>query len=206
MNSWYTYMFRMEVSESVGPRWWVDLFLLDTVVRDFLSKNRTTINLWRFHRRFNTDEAGHQFSFILYTTREVSETIESFVSGHEAIAVLQQAKLLRARVQRNDGSEIEATCDKSWPLSLQQAWPYYIMGTCQMVLDLMDRLRTSSRPPFNNTSINDYENYYAKLMAEVTSVWQNHGSHAFFHHINAIFGYVPLIAQPRQLAGFLATF
>lgn len=190
----------------MGPCWWIDLFLLDTVVRDFLSRNRTTINLWRFHRRFNTDEAGHQFSFILYTTREVSETIESFVSGHEAIAVLQQAKLLRARVQRNDGSEIEATCDKSWPLSLQQAWPYYIMGVSQMVLDLVDRLRTFPRPAFNGLSVKNYEDYYTNLMAELTNVWKNWGSHAFFHHMNAIFGYERLIARPREFSAFLGSF
>jgi hypothetical protein len=41
---------------------------------------------------------------------------------------------------------------------------------------------------------------------KLNAFWQRSASHAFFHHINALFGYVPLITQPRQIQGLFASF
>jgi len=76
-----------------------------------------------------------------------------------------------------------------------------------MLLNLIGALNKYIKPDINKTSnISEIEKFYIELEKRLTEIWQRHGSHAFFHHINAIFGYVPLLAKPRSFDGILASF
>jgi len=205
MSNWYSHKFRIERPDPANTLWWIDIFLFDTVVRDCLTPT-TDIIMWRIHRRSAGGESGHQFSFYYYATHEMFESVKSSIIDHQAVKILNSANLLRDLLHNEEGSEIEATCDPSWPLSLRKSWPYYIMGVSKMALELIENLRPSPRPALDVNSIHEYERYYSHLMFKQNEVWQNFGSHAFFHHINAIFGYVPLIARPSVLRGILTSF
>ena len=40
---------------------------------------------------------------------------------------------------------------------------------------------------------------YDNANDRITAMWQNEGRHAFLHHLNAIFGYVPItINEPMR--------
>jgi len=162
--------------------------------------------MWRVHRRAADDASGHRFSFIYYASPEVFKRVKSSMNNHESANIIRDSGILLDLLHNEEGLEIESTCDPSWPLSLRKSWPYYIMGVSQMALDLIENLRTSPRPALDISSIHQQELYYTQLMIKQKEVWQNWGSTAFFHHINAIFGYEPLIAQPRGFLGILASF
>lgn len=206
MNNWYGHMFRIDRIDSANTRWWIDLFLFDTVIRDCLAANLKNLYMWRIHRRGKEDHTGHQFSFLYYSSPEVYDIMKSSIINHKTVEVLQGAHFLRDLLHSHKGIEIEATSDSTWSIPLQKAWPYYIMGVSQMALELIANLHDSSRTTLDVSSINDCEIYYTQLMTKLTNVWQNCGSHAFFHHINAVFGYMPVIAKPSYVAGMWASF
>jgi hypothetical protein len=206
MSCWYSHQFFIERPNFANTRWWIDLFLFDTIVRECLIANAKDIDIWRIHRRGQDDATGHKFSFLYYSSKEVFKTIESSITDHGVVKVLQKANFLRDLSHVEIGAKIEATSDNKWPLPLQKTWPYYIMGVSQMALELVDNLRHSPRPAYDVVSINDCETYYTLIMNRFIEVWQNWGSHAFFHHINAVFGFMPVVAQPRQVSGVLAVF
>jgi hypothetical protein len=128
----------------------------------------------------------------------MSTTIESSLSHHPTIGILQAAGLLREVVCISSGSEIESSSDAKWPLPVQQAWPFYIMGASRMVLELVERLRTHPRPSYDDLPIEVYATYYMHIVELLTHTWQNHGRHAFLHHLNALFGYVALEVPTRS--------
>jgi len=282
MNKWYNFRFRILTLENESPRWWVDIFIMDTIARKVLLE--TKILLWRFHRRTGIDETGHQLTFHCYTDDALAESINesikqsgefNFLQRHrllriyycdEAVALFSQQKyneLLEKfphveavlkpfkevdeqvesfKKPKNDmvyiycweipdvkkkelGNEtineimkhaeeakqnIEDTSDKTWSVELQKSWPYYINGVSQMLLELMRHLKTQvpgKMPSItSNPPLNEVESFYIDLNNRLMAAWQNEGSHAFFHHINALFGHVPLIAQPRTITGMFATF
>ena len=44
--------------------------------------------------------------------------------------------------------------------------------------------------------------FYKKLNQKITRVWQQEGAHALLHHLNAIFGYEPLVICEERLIRF----
>ena len=152
------------------------------------------------------DAVGHEFTFLCYAVEDVHHTIDRSVTEHPALGFLRDTGLLREFLGSGSGSAIGATSDAAWPLPLQETWPYYIDGVSRMALELIDKLRTSPRPALDPSSIADCETYYMELMTRFNTVWHHWGSHAFFHHINAVFGYQPVVAQPRYVEGMLVVF
>ena len=93
---------------------------------------------------------------------------------------------------------IEDTSDKNWPVSIQKAWPYYIMGVSQMWLDLIVQVADNKMENNSATSINEIESFYKQVDETITELWQKQGRHAFMHHLNALFGYKPLIYWEKR--------
>lgn len=202
MNKWYHFKFRF----GFPANWWIDIFLIDKLFRDILAKHRDDLELWRFHRRADDDDAGHQLSLLGYTEENISKSIEEIISKHESIKILLDNNLLKENLKVELDARIEATSDGSWPIELQRSWPYFIMGVSEMILDLIGQLKSAEIQIEDKTEISDVKKYYIGLNERLTAVWHNEGSHAFFHHINALFGYIPLIVRPRQVSGFMAIF
>ena len=44
--------------------------------------------------------------------------------------------------------------------------------------------------------------FYKELNEKVTRVWRQEGSHALLHHLNALFGYEPLMIREERLIRF----
>lgn len=211
MNKWHNFRFRILTLENGNTRWWIDIFIIDTIVRDTLSENRSLIELWRVHRRASKDETGHQLTFHCFADDPVSKSINDLITQSDAFNFLQTHQLLR-RYFCDEGAKpaVEDTSDKIWSVELQKSWPYYINGVSEMLLNLIGRLKTQvtakMSPISSNPSLTEVESLYNELNNRLMAVWQQEGSHAFFHHINALFGYIPLMVQPRSITGILATF
>ena len=98
--------------------------------------------------------------------------------------------------------DIEDTSDKNWPVSIQKAWPYYIMGVSQMWLNLITQVADDNLKSEPHSSVKEIETFYSQVNETVTDLWQKQGRHAFMHHLNALFGYEPLIYYEKRYLTF----
>ena len=203
MNRWRQFSLRF----GFPPIWWVDILLIDTAFREIIEIYQIDISIWRFHRRAAQDESGHQISLLLYTNDGCFTAVKDALQNHWSVKILQREGFLKEFLPQEElGAEIEATSDRNWPSPLQRAWPFYIMGSCVMFLSLIRELTDTSFIPSEKSEIDELRKHYEEINDRLRAAWQSQGSHAFFHHLNAVFGYEPLVAQPRQIAGFLASF
>lgn len=193
MNRWFHFKFRFGLPQ----RWWIDLFLIDQLFRDILTKKRNELKLWRFHRRAAPGDAGHQLSFLCYTNDDTAESIEQIIADHISVNILRENKILKDYLRDEYDSRIEATSDGNWPSSIQKSWPYFIMGVCEMFVDLIIQHRSLDISITGSNDISEIEKLYSDLHESISAVWEDEGSHAFLHHLNAIFGYEPLVPKPR---------
>jgi hypothetical protein len=206
LDGWYGHKLLIERPSPAETRWWIDLLLLDTVVREWVDSGPDSIGPWRFHRRAADDKTGHKFELLHYGTAQARDRTAHFVSEHEVVATLLAAGLIRDLFAHDYGAGIDAASAPDWPESLARAWPSYIRGASESILQLVDELRDSEPPVVGDGFVGEAEAYYSGIMADLTQVWRDWGSHAYFHHLNGLFGYQPLIARPRHVDGALAIF
>ena len=201
-NGWWYVRFRMNWPPDTDPVWYPDLYIAHRIVLPVLQAHRNDIQLWRFHRRAARDGAGRQFSFIFYTTprtaRNVFQTLQS-----NPVADQMKFSGVIDDVVYDDPSEltrpnIEDTSDKNWPVSIQKAWPYYIMGVSQMWLELIVQVADNKMKYNSDASIKEIELFYKQVDETITQLWQKQGRHAFMHHLNALFEYKPLIYWEKR--------
>ena len=205
-NGWWYARFHINWPPNTDPIWYMDLYLAHQVIFPLLQAHQNDIHLWRFHRRAARDAAGRQFSFIFYasprTARNIFQTLQSepmggnmkFPSLIDDVVCDDPAKLTRPN--------IEDTSDKNWPVSIQKAWPYYIMGVSQMWLNLITQAADDNLKSDPPASTKEIETFYRQVNETVTDLWQKQGRHAFMHHLNALFGYKPLIYYEKRYLTF----
>jgi hypothetical protein len=118
------------------PGWYMDLYLAHQVILPLLEKNKSDILLWRFHRRSNRDREGRRFTFWFYSTPATAQKIfddlrsDSIIANCLSDGVID--KILYDDPTNITRPHIKDTSDKSWPVSIQKAWPYYITGVSRM--------------------------------------------------------------------------
>jgi len=205
MCKWYSFDFRIAWPEE-QPKTWVDLFIIDKIIWNIIiSENKSKFELWRIHRRWA--DKIHELTFDCYTDKKTASWIEEFINKNEFYGVLQKNLIITKLKIREGGTNIQDIADdqstRNWPKELKKVWPYYINGCCEMFLKLIDDLKKDFTSNINETSNkSEIEKSYTELENELTKIWQYHGNNAFFHHINAIFGYSSLYIQPQLWARF----
>lgn len=205
-RGWWSIRFGIAWPEEEEASWNMDLYLAHKIIKPVLDQYRSRLELWRFHRRAARDDAGHQFSFSFYSSGEVAELIVSAIKNDKQLAVVQGVGVIEA-VQFPDTSiitqpKISDGSDASWTQPVQDSWPYYIMGVSEMWLRLVDEI---ARRDIANYEIDNYEDilaFYFDVNKTVTGIWRNEGSHAFLHHLNALFGYQETIVVERRYIRF----
>ena len=197
---WWYVNYRIQWPENTEPKFYIDLLLADAVIEPILIQHRNSITYWRFHRRALRDKAGHQFSFIFYADKTTARSIYQQVKKNEitkkmlVMNILQQ--ILMDDPDKNDLTNVNATSDKNWPVKLQNAWPAYIMGVSNTWLQLIDQEITDNK---TGNDINHLLEEYKKADAKISKIWYDYGQHAFIHHLNAIFGYEPVLLNKDPL-------
>lgn len=206
MCRWYKFNFRINSPNIQNPKVWVDIFIIDKIVRDVINDKKSQIVLWTIHRRWKDDQYGHELTFACYTDEKTACWIEEFINENEFYKVLQTNNLIvgGTKVPKNEkGTNIRDIADdestRDWTEELKESWPYYINGCCEMLLCLIKNIKGGKNEPYD---IQSAEQFYTQVNNEIIKVWQYFGCRAFFHHINAIFGYQPLLIQPQFWADF----
>jgi hypothetical protein len=203
---WWYARFQMNWPEKPKPDLYLDTMLAHKIILPVLNKNRKNIYLWRFHRRAARDNAGHQFSFIFYASRPAARKIYRAITADPFLEQLKQAGIIKQNTFDETGTVvkpgIEYTSDPNWSIPIQKSWPYFIMGTSQTWLDLIVQHaenKAGENPP---SSLQEIQIFYQQIDKSITASWQEEGRHAFLHHLNAIFGYEPVIVYERRLMKF----
>jgi hypothetical protein len=203
---WWYARFVMNWPPDMEPSWHVDLLLAQRVVSPLLSRFENDIKLWRFHRRAARDKAGHQFSFIFYATQGTAREVFAALQTETTLKALRTGGILIGDSYDDTSAitrpNIEDTSDRSWSLPVQKSWPYFIHGVSEMWLNLIAEVSgqvTEGKPPAN---IEEALDFFRQVNPIIERMWQEEGQHAFLHHLNAIFGYEPLVMRHKFLLGF----
>jgi hypothetical protein len=197
---WWAYRFKIDWPPDHEPDFAVDLLVAHAVVKPVLMEFESKIGLWRFHRRANRDHTGHQFTFLLYSDPETAEAVfrkigNSGVLG-EALAAGIVARTIMDNPATPERPRIEDTSDARWSPLLQRTWPYFIMGVSSLWLGLIDE--ALAEVPEGSSEIRALLERYRKAEARVISIWRDEGQHALLHHLNAIFGYTPVLIRKEM--------
>ena len=215
MKKWNNFRFKIDWDVNQNPKWWIDLFILDDIVRKVLLEHRDEIELWRVHRMADIDSARHQLTFLCYATDKTAKSIDTLIAAKDTLKVLIDNNLLQKyfweeKLMENSKTNIQNGSDESWPIELQNSWPIFIQGVSEMLLELIaqfkNQITAEGQPLHSSAKISSIESYYLNLEKRLLTLWNRNGCHGFFHHINALFGYAPLVIYPRNISGIIASF
>lgn len=196
MKYWWNARFKFIWNEKGNTVNFSDnLFIAHQVILPVLNDYSDGIKLWRFHRRAADDAGGHQFSFVFYSSVETAGHVFQKIDSNSLLNELLEAGILEQikldNIFKPRRQNIEDTSDKKWSVAIQKSWPYYIMGVSTLWLDLIVQEIQESKLD-TSQSIQAQKAQYQLINEQITLQWKEQGKHAFFHHINAIFGYEPL--------------
>lgn len=190
---WWYVRYKINWPENSDPDFSIDALLADAVIEPILIQHQDNISLWRFHRRANRDNAGHQFSFIFYSGKTIAKNIFDKIKDDQLTNKLLARNIvddvITDNLDNNKRSHVEDASDKNWSSTLQNAWPAFIMGVSATWLQLINQQIKET------ISILDLDKLlikYRNINIKVNEIWYKEGQHAFFHHLNALFGYEPL--------------
>jgi len=71
-----------------------------------------------------------------------------------------------------------------------------------MWLNLITETVTDMPQPRAALALDENEQLYKEVDAIITSLWEINGRHAFLHHLNAMFGYKPIIFYEKRMLTF----
>ena len=192
----YDVRFRLNWPEDETPDWTLDTLLADLVCAPALADFSQYIQLWRFHRRAARDGAGRQFSFIFYTDEQSAQAINRYINTNPIVQeLLVRGHLAQVRFeQSSQRPNIEDTSDKGWAEVVQKSWPFFIMGVSETWLNLIEQVAIDLQLSISLDTASLLEGY-RQVSQTVDEIWRLHGQHAFLHHLNAVFGYQPLLMR-----------
>jgi hypothetical protein len=205
-EGWWFARFQVQWPEEKPVNWHWDLLIAHKIIAPALEQFKGSIRLWRFHRRAARDPAGHQLSFIFYASAETASQVFNVLGSNALLAEMKLTGVIIADIYDHPDKigrpRINDTSDPSWPSALQKSWPYYIMGASQMWLNLIDETVADMPQPSAALSLDENEQLYKEVNATITSLWETNGQHAFLHHLNALFGYEPMIFYKKLMLTF----
>lgn len=189
---WWQVAFRIHWPEEAPLAWHMGPLLAHRVAGPALLRHEQSIPLWRFHRRAARDDAGHQFSLIFYASPATARVLFSEIEQVPLLEALTAAGDVETVRLQERGQAIAATSDAVWNPAIQRSWPWFIMGVSRSWLELIDQV-AGALP--ESASLEQTHAHYREAVAEVTALWQQQGGHAYLHHLNAVFGYEPLMVR-----------
>lgn len=205
-QSWWYVRFQMDWPKGQEPSWYVDPMLARELIRPVLLQYKDQIELWRFHRRAARDRSGHQFSFIFYASQDTAARINATIRSSKRLEELMAAGVL-VTVRYDDPTGLPRpgmadTSDRKWSQPLQRSWPYFIMGVSRSWLELVSMFAEQRPDVASPDTVSNLQTLYAEVNEKISQTWKNEGNHAYFHHLNAVYGYQPLYVWEKNLRTF----
>lgn len=204
-NYWWQMRFRLKWPEDQKPDFSRHLIIAEQLLLPVIVEHQAQLPLWRFHRRAGRDGAGHQFSLIFFSDETTATRIRDEIVSDPLTQWLVDRELIeKVRFHQRSPEELgrlELTSDPNWPIEIQRSWPYFIMGASQAWLMLVQELSAIDELKGKV----DYPSlllHYQEVDARLSSQWRDFGQHAYLHHLNAVFGYQPILIRSSELKTF----
>jgi hypothetical protein len=194
MNKWHFLNFKIKWDKKFPVNFFIDLMVIDLLINPAIETFKPKLTLWRLHR--SATEDGHILRFIFYTTSEISEEIFKNIEANKFYTFIEE-NYLEDLVKQEGSQNIEGAGDGHWPPEINKSWPYYIMGVSDMFIKLIKRIKENIVDQVKENNKEELENYYKEIEKKIDEIWLKYGCHAFIHHLSAIIGYKPVIAQIR---------
>jgi hypothetical protein len=118
---------------------------------------------------------------------------------------MKRAKVIIQDMYDDSGSiapNIEDTSDMHCSPPIRKSWPVFIMGVCQMWLSLIMDISEGMHKKQTVSSLKNMRLFYRQVNDTIKTLWRNEGSHAMLHHLNAVFGYEPVLVREVNLRRF----
>ena len=199
LRRWWYMRFRLARAPDDEVDSYLDALIADQIVAPIISQHRTELELWRFHRRWADDDAGHQFSFIFFAPTSLAARLSAQVEHDPVLGrLMTDGHLLEFRTDAanpDSATDLAATSDSSWPPEIQREWPKFIMGASRMWLGLVQSEAAKH-------SELDLHERYQVVEVSLDELWFEEANHAFFHHLSALFGYKPVQVIRRDIMIF----
>jgi hypothetical protein len=205
-KGWWNQRFRMKWPENKEPSWHVDLVLAHKIIAPILYQHKHNIDLWRFHRMAARDIWRHQLSFTFYTTPETANKICNSLKSDALLKKMKRAEVITEVLYDYSDTvgspNIEDSGDAMWSSPVKKSWPYFITGVCEMWLKLIGEISNDLSAGKKLNSLPKILTFYQEVNNVVNKTWQGEGGHSLIHHLNAIFGYEPVLVHEVQLRRF----
>jgi len=189
-KAWYSVRFSLHREKDQEPDWYLGTLLAGEVIAPILDQYGQHIICWRVHRRAVRDQTGHVFSFIFYSSTASAAMIYQRIQENNLVAELHRQQLLLkvnyAPLTVNLHTILADTSDTTWPESVRQSWPFFMMGASQM---WMAQVKTLKQETADNQAI---EQRYQIIQGKLNELWQQQGQHALIHHLSALYAYRPV--------------
>jgi hypothetical protein len=203
-SSWWSITFRIQWDTAQAPDWYLDALLADQVCAPALAELGPQISLWRFHRRAADDTVGHRLSLMVYSDALTADVLYQQIRETSVLRWLESdgrvEQVSMEAVERPELPSIARTSDATWPSEVQASWPWFIMGVSQTWLSLIREVTIEQ--PMVESSPDALLDYYRGVNNQVTTLWRDYGQHVYLHHLNALFGYQPLLIRETNLKRF----
>ena len=194
MKKWQRLNFKIKWDRKTPARLFIDLILLDLLIKPAMYKFRAEVFSWTFHRAAVLDEPeGHMLNFNVYSDIGTAEKILDFIKLHENY-ILVKNYFEESELKIIDiGSNIEAIAGGiEASKEILKSWHYFMMGACDMYLDLIQETKNKLAKTIDMNDPSQLQGYYQEIQNDINKEWHEGGQHAFFHFLSEIFGYPPI--------------
>lgn len=208
-----TFNISWEERREAPPSWHIDLFLLDNIVRHIVEKHSQEIELWQIHRRANRDfydKTGHELEFRFWSTIDGAKKVFRTLKKNSIIG-----KLIKSNILNYYSDNMKTTkslgiftdiCDQRWPDEVKACWPFFAMGVSRSLLELVGSISSQLVVYKKRQNIIEQADNYIQVSEKINELWANNSEHAFFHHLSAMFGYLPFSINVKLPLQFLHRF
>ena len=205
-RGWWYARFRMKWPENTEPSWHIDLLVAHKIIAPVLYGNIANVTLWRFHRRAVRDAEGHQFSVTFYSSPETADQIFSSLKADKLLKRLKRSGTIIKDVYDDTAKlsapAIEDTSDGTWSPAIRKSWPFFIMGVSQMWLSLIVQTAEHITGKEKSLSVQKSLVFYQRVNETIQTLWREQGCHSMLHHLNAIYGYEPVLVREVHFRRF----
>lgn len=201
MNKWHRISFKIKWDRNSPPRFFIDLIIIDLLINSTIKKFKSNLECWTFHRSASPrHDDGHVLKLNVYTTPEIASKILDHIKFNEDYNRIKNY-FEETEVKLEDmGTELKVISGGiNASQEILESWPYYIKGTCDMFVNLIEEIKKSKSDKINKDNQKQLEEYYKEIEKEIDDKWLG-GQNAFLHHLGAIFGYKPIYFISREKA------
>ena len=220
MKAWYSILFHINdqinsehsVSYAHEYKRHIDLALIDLVISNFIESLEENDALWRIHTRW---KPGEQFlKLIIYCEADLVEDIVNQLSKDDVIKKLRKSRLLLdlpsferpSPDKQKMMSNLGGMSDTKWPNEIKFCWPHFIQGVSKSLICLLRYYSGMKESEIRAKSTDEIVKIYIDLQQQIDDVLYRWFSHAFLHHIHAVFGYPKFHGNLKDSSNNTGTF